>query len=145
MIYITQGFSSCCYRDPTRKEPITSLPNTQLLCNHSELLHRPSLDVDSDTKYTHLPSTIRTLISIRIHFHNFLQRDAPFALLTTNSIVFSFLSATASLVLSFATARCRQKPRMASQYLILPVRRSFSSASFYAHLVASLETEANLQ
>ena len=36
------------HRDPLRKEPVTSLSNAQLLCNHGGLVHRPSPDADSD-------------------------------------------------------------------------------------------------
>ena len=37
-------------RDPARKEPVTSVANAELLCDHGGLLHRPSPDADTESK-----------------------------------------------------------------------------------------------
>ena len=38
------------YRDPARKEPLTSVENGELLCTHAGLLYRPSPDFESESK-----------------------------------------------------------------------------------------------
>ena len=37
-------------RDPVRKQQLNCLENEVLLCHHRGLLHRPNLDVQSETK-----------------------------------------------------------------------------------------------
>lgn len=51
-----------------RKEPVTSLSNAQLLCNHGGLVHRPSPDADSDPKYTHF-------LPLKNKIHNFVYTE----------------------------------------------------------------------
>lgn len=41
-------------RDPSRKEPVTCLSNAQLLCHHEGLLHRPSPDIESESRFVYL-------------------------------------------------------------------------------------------
>lgn len=41
-------------RDPVRKQQLNCLENELLLCHHRGLLHRPNLDVQSETKFAYL-------------------------------------------------------------------------------------------